>query len=99
MRKPIAIALSPNTQKEDVLLAMHLLFTPWRYIHGNGTKELERWFRNFFKVSHAISFDSGRSSMYAILHCLDIGQGDEIMLQAFTCVVVPNAIIATGAKP
>ena len=99
MKRPIAIGLSPNTEKDDVILAIRLLFTPWRYIGGNATKELERWFRTYFKVSGAIAFVNARSALYAILHVLGIGAGDEVLLQAFTCVAVPNAIFATGAKP
>lgn len=99
MKRPIAIGLSPNTQKDDVLLALRLLFLPWRYIRGDAPKELERWFRTFFKIDSAISFVNARSALYAILHCLEINPNDEVILQAFTCVAVPNAIIATGAKP
>lgn len=99
MTKPIAIGFSPNTQKDDVLLALRLLFSPWRYIKGTASGQLERWFIKYFKVSHAVSFNSGRSALYAILHCSDIGKGDEVIIQAFTCVAVPNAIIATGAMP
>jgi dTDP-4-amino-4,6-dideoxygalactose transaminase len=35
----------------------------------------------------------------AILHALQIGEGDEILIQAFTCNAVPNPIIWMGAKP
>jgi dTDP-4-amino-4,6-dideoxygalactose transaminase len=33
------------------------------------------------------------------LRLLGVGAGDEVILQAFTCVAVPEAIMATGAKP
>jgi perosamine synthetase len=41
----------------------------------------------------------GRVALYAILRALDIGPGDEVILPAFTCVAVPNAILYTGARP
>ncbi len=41
----------------------------------------------------------GRVALYAALKAMGIGAGDEIILPAFTCVVVPNAIIYAGAKP
>src|SRR5258708_1144887 len=99
MKRPIAIGLSPNTQKDDIILALRLLCMPWQYVRGSAAKELERWFRTYFKLSYAVAFINARSALYAILHCLHIKQGDEVILQAFTCVAVPNAIIATGAKP
>lgn len=99
MKQPIAIGLSPNIQKEDVTTAVQLLCMPWKYVHGNAVKELERWFRSYGKVSHAISFVNGRSSLYAILYCLGINKEHEVLVQAFTPVFVPNAVLATGAKP
>ncbi len=48
---------------------------------------------------HVFLFWKGRVALYSALKALDISEGDEVILQAFTCVVVPNAIIYTGAKP
>ncbi len=44
-------------------------------------------------------FWKGRVALYAILKALGIKENDEIIIPAFTCVVVPNAIIYLGAKP
>lgn len=41
----------------------------------------------------------GRVALYHLLRLLGIGKGDEVLLQAFTCVAVPEAILAVGAKP
>ncbi len=41
----------------------------------------------------------GRVALYAALKAIGIGEGDEVILPAFTCVVVPNAIIYLKAKP
>lgn len=41
----------------------------------------------------------GRVALYAILKAMGVGQGDEVIIPAFTCVVVPNAIKYLGAKP
>lgn len=99
MGRPIAISLSPNTTKHDVFLAFQLLLSPWRYFRGNGVKQLEQWFRTFFGVSHAVSFASGRAALTAVLSSYDIRKGDEVLLQAFTCVAVPNAVLSVGARP
>ncbi len=48
---------------------------------------------------HITLFGKGRQGLYALLRSLGIGQGDEVIVPAFTCVVVPNAIIYTGARP
>ncbi|MGH7245511.1 MAG: aminotransferase class I/II-fold pyridoxal phosphate-dependent enzyme [Candidatus Levyibacteriota bacterium] len=97
--KTIAIGLSPNTETSDVLLAIKRICTPWSYKKGSATSLLEQWFRYYFHVSSAISFSSGRGALFAILHSLGIKNGDEVVLQAFTCVAVVEPILATGAKP
>lgn len=44
-------------------------------------------------------FWKGRVGLYALLKAFGIQKNDEVILPAFTCVVVPNAIIYCGAKP
>jgi len=99
MFSPIAISLSPNTEKDDLLLALKLLFSPWRWQRGKAIKKLEKEFAQYLGVKYAISFNSGRAAQYLILKSLRIKKDDQVLLQAFTCVVVPNAVLWTGAKP
>src|SRR5690348_5984280 len=97
MRRPITIGLAPNLENSDVTAAVGQLFSPWNYFRDNGIKAVEQWFRNFYDVSYAISFYSGRAAFLAILKALEIKKGDEVILQPFTCVAVPNAILWAGA--
>jgi dTDP-4-amino-4,6-dideoxygalactose transaminase len=48
---------------------------------------------------HVTLFWRGRVALYAILRGLGIGPGDEVIVPAFTCVAVPNAVIYAGATP
>ena len=41
----------------------------------------------------------GRVALYTALKAMGVGPGDEVILPAFTCVVVPNAILYLGATP
>lgn len=97
--RPIAISLSPNTETRDVLQALKLILSPWQFFKGKYEKSLEQWFRQYFSVSYAVGFNSGRSALLSILKALEIGKDDEVILQSFTCVAVPNSVIAAGAKP
>jgi len=99
MKRPLAISLSPNLESQDVMLAIKQFLFIWEYQRGNSIKQLEQWFRDYFKVSHAISFNSGRTALFAILKSLGIGKGDEVLLQSFTCVAVPNSVIWAQAIP
>ncbi|MFA5714744.1 MAG: aminotransferase class V-fold PLP-dependent enzyme [Candidatus Paceibacterota bacterium] len=96
MSKIISISLSPNTEKDDVSLALSLIFNPWKWKKG---RELERMFRNYFGFNNAFSFNSGRSSLIAILKAMEVGKGDEVIVQAFTCNAAVNPILYVGAKP
>ncbi len=41
----------------------------------------------------------GRVALYTALKAIGVKEKDEVILPAFTCVVVPNAIIYLGARP
>lgn len=103
MLKPISISLSPNTEKDDVRLAFKLIFRPWRWrrelTQVGPVLKLEEEFKRYLGIKYAISFNSGRSALMAILSGLELGQGDEVLLQAFTCNAVPNPVIWSGPKP
>lgn len=51
------------------------------------------------KPENIFLYWKGRVALYAVLKAIGIKNGDEIILPAFTCVVVPNAIKYLGAKP
>jgi dTDP-4-amino-4,6-dideoxygalactose transaminase len=53
----------------------------------------------YLGIGNVFLFWKGRVALYAILKALDIKEGDEVILPAFTCVVVANPIIYLGAKP
>ena len=44
-------------------------------------------------------FWKGRVALYALLKSCGVAPGDEVVMQAFTCVAVPNPVIYLGAKP
>jgi len=97
--KPISISLSPNNEKDDVRLACSLIFQPWRWRRGKEISTIEEKFKNYLGLKHATSFNSGRSSLMAILKALNLPEGSEVLLQAFTCNAASNPIIWSGLKP
>jgi len=97
--KPITISLSPNTQKDDIWMALRLIFQPWRWKKGKAIKELEDQFKKYLGIKYAFSFNSGRSSLMAILRALDLKPESEVLLQAFTCNAASNPILWSKLKP
>lgn len=98
MKKTIALGLSPNVQPDDVWVAIKQIISPWKYQKGDSIGTIEKWFKSYFQSEAAVTFTNARSGLYAILSCLGIGKDDEVIVQAFTCVVVPTPVLATGAK-
>ena len=71
-------------------------------IHSsNSIKQYKNNIAEYLNIDtgHVSLFWKGRVALYAILKALGVGKGDEVIIPAFTCVVVPNAIIYLGAKP
>jgi len=99
MCKPISISLSPNTEKDDIVLAWKLKFQPWKWKKGEAIEKLEEEFKKYLGIKYAISFNSGRSAFLAILNSLNLEKGDEVLLQVFTCNAAVNPIIWAGLKP
>lgn len=97
--KPISISLNPNVEKDDIRLALKLIFRPLKWKRGEAIAELENTFREYFGAKYAFAFNSGRSSLFAILKSLNIKEGGDIMLQAFTCNAASNPIIWSGLNP
>ena len=100
MNRPIAISLSPNSQKDDVLLALKVFLSPWRWRDEKEVGLLVNKFVSLFGENYqAFAVNAGRSAEYLILKALGIGKGDEVIVQAFTCVAVPNSVLWIGARP
>ena len=67
----------------------------------NQKEKLKNYLAEYFACSpqNIILTWKGRVGLYGMLKCLGVGPGDEVIMPAFTCVVVPNAVLYLGAKP
>jgi len=97
-RRLIAV-LGGTTRPEDLGVALRHLVGPSSMVRGPVIREYESSFARQIGVGHAFSFSAGRVALYGILRGLGIGDGDEVLLQVPTHIVVPNAVRYVGAKP
>jgi len=97
--RPISISLSPNVEKDDIDLALKLIFNPSIWKNGKGIEGLEEEFKKYSGAKYAISFNSGRSALFSVLRNLGLKEDDEILLQAFTCNAVVNPILWANLTP
>lgn len=100
-KKPIFTGLGPNITARDTSKALAFLFFPWKWgkiQKGDAPNRIEEKIRKYFNTD-AVVFDSGRSALQFSLQALGVVEGDEVLVQAYTCVVVINAIQWAGATP
>ncbi|MDP2586540.1 MAG: DegT/DnrJ/EryC1/StrS family aminotransferase [Candidatus Komeilibacteria bacterium] len=75
---------------------------PWNWgkiKRGAAVAELENFFKKMLGVKYAQTFYNARGALYHGLKAIGITSDDEVIIQAYTCVSVANAIIAVKAKP
>ncbi len=99
IKYPINAALSPNTESEDISQALRGLLLPGIWKGNESIKKVTDWFSSKYQTPYVFTVNSGRSALFLLLKSFGIGSGDEVLLQAFTCVAVPNSILWNGAKP
>jgi len=98
-RRIISASLSPNSEWEDVAFSLIALVSPWRWRYGPELDAVCDWFTKCFGVRSVYLFNSGRSALLGILSAFGVRSGDEVIVQAFTCVAVPNSVLWAGATP
>lgn len=62
------------------------------------TQKAEQIIADFIGVKHCVMMPNATLALYAILKCLDVGLGDEVIVPAFTMIATANAVRMTGAK-
>ena len=92
------ISLSPNVEKKDVVRAVLVFLSCWKWSNGSALLKLRDALEKYFNASVYLT-NSGRSALFVILKALDIQKGDEVIVQAFSCNAVANPILWVGAKP
>lgn len=95
---PIHHTFGPHVTGAFLRSAARLLLRPLSWRTGSETALLARALHTLFDGDVAL-FASGREGLVALLRALPVSPGDEVIVQGYTCVAVPNAIRAAGAVP
>lgn len=107
--RPIHHTFAPLADRRFCAQTLSLLLRPWTWKHGPAAQALRDALREKFEAD-VFLFSSGREGLLALLRALNIGPSDPpsasglreasaVIVQAYTCVVVPNAVAAAGARP
>ena len=66
---------------------------------GAFTTRLEKYFSQIYKVPYAIAFNSGTTTLHAMLLAMGCSKGDEVLTPALTPLMCGLAPYYTGATP
>ncbi|HLD25686.1 MAG TPA: aminotransferase class I/II-fold pyridoxal phosphate-dependent enzyme [Candidatus Andersenbacteria bacterium] len=95
----LTTSLAPNTQADDIQAAAASLLSPWRWRDSERLPAVAQQLEAMLPQHHAVLTSSGRAAIWQTLKAFGIGAGDEVIIQAFTCLAVPAAVSWSGAKP
>lgn len=68
------------------------------FFRNDSVREYQHKFAELFNTKTALAFSYGRSALYTIFKALEF-ENKEIIVPAYTCVVVANAIVISGNIP
>jgi len=68
-------------------------------VQGKYVKEFENLLCEYLKVKNAIVVSSGTAALHLAMIALEINQGDEVIVPAFTFPATANVVEAVGATP
>jgi dTDP-4-amino-4,6-dideoxygalactose transaminase len=74
------------------------LLAAWHASGRDDGSAFEQAFAREFGFEHGLFFPMGRSALFALLKALE-WTGREIVVPAYTCAVVPHAIVVSGNRP
>ena len=95
---PIHHTFAPHVNTGYVLRALVLLIQPWKWKEGPEREQLRSALAKQYDAE-VFLFASGREALAALFKTLKDPPHAEVIVQAYTCVVVPNAIQAAGKTP
>jgi perosamine synthetase len=95
MRIPLS---APDIVESDIDAVVEVLRTP-RISLGPKLEEFEQCFARYVGMPHAVALSSGTAGLHLGLLALGIGEGDEVILPAFTFIAAANAILHAHATP
>jgi perosamine synthetase len=93
---PIAEPVFGDRETEYVLDALR---SGWVSSAGPYLERFEKGFARYVGVPHAVAVSSGTAALHLILHSLNIGSGDEVIVPDLTFAATAHAVVQTGASP
>jgi dTDP-4-amino-4,6-dideoxygalactose transaminase len=85
--------------KPEMDEAIQQVLDSGRFILGEEVTNFEDEIADYLGVSHGIGVASGTDALILALRALEIGEGDEVILPAYTFFATAGAVLHVGARP
>ncbi|AGB38928.1 DegT/DnrJ/EryC1/StrS family aminotransferase [Natronococcus occultus] len=85
--------------ERDVQNAIDSITRGSYWANGPYVEEFENGLERYLGVEHAVTVNSGTTALVAALEAHGIGEGDEVVVPAFTFIATANAVRLAGAEP
>jgi len=85
--------------KEDMDEAVLGVLESGRFILGPNVTALEQEVASYLDVKHAIGVASGTDALMLALRAVGIGQGDDVIVPAFSFFATVGTVMIIGARP
>lgn len=87
------------TYSEKEVSAVSAVIRSGQWAGGPQVRRLEQEVCTLFKAPAAVCVGSGLAALRLALKALNVEKGDEVIVPAYSCVALPNAVLAVGAIP
>ena len=88
----------PRIDEKTVKEVTEALLSGW-ITTGPKTQLFENKLAEYIGVKHVVCLNSATAGLNLILNWLDIKEGDEVIIPAYTYCATANVVVQTGAKP
>jgi len=88
----------PSLQEEDIQAAVRVMRSGM-LVQGKEVETLEKKIEAKLGVKYAIAASNGTATLHMALVAMGIGQGDEVIVPAFSYIATANVVELVGAKP
>jgi len=70
-----------------------------RFLGGPMVRQFENDIQEYFKIKHAVSFNSASTTLQGMISSIGVGPGDEVIVTPFTMMATSTAIVLQNAIP
>ncbi len=85
--------------KEEIDSAVLKVISNTSFVGGTTVSQFEQQFAEYVGVNECVSCANGTDALEIALEALGVGNGDEVIVPAFTWVSTASAVCRVGAKP